>query len=470
MPRQRAHRGTPKYSARGSASAGRVLLLGVEDIKPNTFNPNTMPQETYNTMLEDMRTGGLEGINPVEVRPVDGKPPYEIIDGESRWKGARELRWTQIRAELKPMSLEEAKAECYRKNKERGHIDPFKEAELFRSEIDAGLTQREVAAKYRVSHGYVGESLRLLTNLQPNIRREASVMLTRVSKNSCAPVIDRSHLEQLASVKDKVQQRHLFETMVGSIRGGMPPPTVRQLNVERKKLQRPPEPSDVPQEELFLDNIWPPEPERDDTYGNSEFRGNCSGTVCKQCLWRYTKVGETVLDPMAGSGTMADVARSVGRKCVAFEINPVPYRDDVRQGDARKLPLDDESVDFVFLHPPYWRMHQYSDPPIKGDLSAMGYRDFLQAMAEVFREVLRVLRPSRFAAVLMGDMRKDLKFYDLPSELSVIGRSAGLELHDKVIKPTVMERSSNPNSVILARKYNFHLIKFETLLIFKKPS
>jgi hypothetical protein len=107
---------------------------------------------------------------------------------------------------------------------------------------------------------------------------------------------------------------------------------------------------------------------------------------------------------------------------------------------------------------------------MKGDLSAMEYRDFLQAMTEVFKEVLRVLRPSRFAAVLMGDMRKALKFYDLPSELSVMGRSAGLELYDKVIKPTVMERSSNPNSVILARKYNFHLIKFETLLIFKKPS
>jgi ParB/RepB/Spo0J family partition protein len=437
-------------------------------MRPNTFNPNTMPRETYSAMLEDMRTGGLDAINPIEVRPVDGKPPYEIIDGESRWSGARELRWTRIRAEVKPMSLEEAKAECYRKNKERGHIDPFKEAELFKSEIDAGLTQREVATKYGVSHGYVGESLRLLANLQASIRREASVLLTRVSKNSCTPVIDRSHLEQLASVKDKVQQRHLFETMVGSVRAGKPPPTVRQLEVERKKLEHPPEPSDVPSEELFLDNVWPPEPMRDDAYGNSEFQGNCSGTVCKQCLWRYTKTGEVVLDPMAGSGTMVDVARSLGRKCVAFEINPAPYRDDIRQGDARKLPLDDESVDFVFLHPPYWRMHQYSDPPIEGDLSAMEYGDFLQGMGEVFKEVLRILRPGRFAAVLIGDMRKDLKFYDLPSELSVIGRSAGLELYDKVIKPTVMERSSNPNSVMLARKYNFHLIKFETLLIFKK--
>ena len=429
-----------------------------------------MPKETYTTMLEEMRTGGLEAINPIEVRPVKEKPPYEIIDGESRWSGARELRWTRIRAEVKPMSLEEAKAECYRKNKERGHIDPFKEAELFKSEIDHGLTQGQVAQKYGVSQPYVANSLRLLTDLDPCIVRKARAIIPRGIKGSSAPVLDRSHLEELASVKDKVQQRHLFETMVGSMRAGKPPPTVRQLEVERKKLEHASEPGEVPIEELFLDNIWPPEPERDDVYGNSEFRGNCSGTVCKQCLWRYTKPGEVVLDPMAGSGTMVDVARSLGRKCIAFDVNPVPYRNDVRQGDTRRLPLEDESVDFIFLHPPYWRMHQYSDPPVEGDLSAMEYASFLQGIGGAFKEVLRVLRPGRFAAVLIGDMRKDLKFYDLPSELSVIGRSAGLDLYDKVIKPTVMERSSNPNSVMLARKYNFHLIKFETLLIFRKTS
>lgn len=123
---------------------------------------------------------------------------------------------------------------------------------------------------------------------------------------------------------------------------------------------------------------------------------------------------------MAGSGTFVDVARALNRKCVAFDINPVSWRDDIRVGDARRLPLESESVDFVFIHPPYWRMHEYSDPAVEGDLSTMEFDDFLNAIKDVFKETLRVLRDGRFTVVLIGDMRKDMRFYDMPSELSVI--------------------------------------------------
>jgi ParB/RepB/Spo0J family partition protein len=427
-----------------------------------------MPHTTFLQLVDDMRDRGLDAINPIEIRPVEGKPPYEVVDGESRWKAAKELQWKTIRCDVRSMSLDEAKAECYRKSKERGTIDPFKEAELFKSEIDGGLTTRKIARKYGVSLGYVGESLRLLTNLDPSIRGRVSCLFTRVNKQDTPPPITRTHLEQLASIADKVQQRHLFETMVGAARAGRPVPTTRQLEVERKKLEHSAEPSEVPPEELFIDNVWPPETNRDVAFGNSDFVGNCSGTVCKQCLWRYTKPGETVLDPMVGSGTMIDVARELGRKCIAFDINPVAYRDDIRRGDARKLPLQDESVDFVFLHPPYWGMHRYSDPPATGELSAMEYDEFLKSCHGVLREAVRLIRHGRFVAVLIGDLRKELQLYDLPAELSMLGRGVGLKLFDKVIKPTARERSSNTNSEILARKYNFHLIKFETLLIFRK--
>jgi hypothetical protein len=226
--------------------------------------------------------------------------------------------------------------------------------------------------------------------------------------------------------------------------------------------------SDAPPGELFQDNIWPAESERDKSYGDSRFPGNCSGTVCIQCLRRYTKVGDTVLDPMAGSGTFIDAATALKRKCIAFDINP--RRDDIRAADARRLPLENESVDFVFIHPPYSSMYEYSDPPIDGDLSAMKYEDFLHGISQVFKETIRVLRPRGFAAVLIGDLRKRMKFYDMPSEFSNICRSVGLELHDKIVKPTVHERSKSLRSIIVARRHNFHLIKFETLLVFRKPS
>jgi hypothetical protein len=76
----------------------------------------------------------------------------------------------------------------------------------------------------------------------------------------------------------------LFEELVGSIRANRPPMTTRQLQIKRKKPHH--QFGFDETKPLFLDNIWPPEPTRDDAFGNSRFKGNCSGTVCKQILWR----------------------------------------------------------------------------------------------------------------------------------------------------------------------------------------
>jgi hypothetical protein len=219
---------------------------------------------------------------------------------------------------------------------------------------------------------------------------------------------------------------------------------------------------------LFRDSIWPPEPKREHFFGDWRFAGNCSPTVCMQVLQRYTRKGEVLLDPMCGSGTMLDVANAMKRECIAFDLNPIPERNDIAHADARSLPLPDESMNFVFLHPPYWDIHVYSNPPAQGDLSTMTYEDFLLACKDVLAEAWRVIRPSKFVVVLIGAVRKKLKYYDIPSELFPIARDLGLELYDKAVRPIHGERSAGLRVKMLARLHNFHLIKSETLLIFRK--
>jgi hypothetical protein len=50
---------------------------------------------------------------------------------------------------------------------------------------------------------------------------------------------------------------------------------------------------------------------------------------------------------MCGSGTTIDVCKEENRRVLGFDI--VPYRADIKQADARKLPLDDEIIDFFLL-------------------------------------------------------------------------------------------------------------------------
>jgi site-specific DNA-adenine methylase len=52
----------------------------------------------------------------------------------------------------------------------------------------------------------------------------------------------------------------------------------------------------------------------------------------------------------------------------------------IKHGDARKLDfIPDESIDFIYIHPPYADIIKYSDD-INGDLSHWGVNEFLVQM------------------------------------------------------------------------------------------
>jgi ParB/RepB/Spo0J family partition protein len=186
-----------------------IVWIPVKNIHPNKYNPNAMTEEQDAQLLEDMRQHGPNAIAPLDVRTDlahDGFPhpieevQFEIIDGEHRWNHAVALGWERIRCVVKDMTLAEAKAANYRKNRERGTIDPFKEAELFKSESDEGLTQEEIAKKYGVDRSQVSKRISLL-NITPETKKE----ITKV------PHVTVSHLEPIATMTPQLQKEAVKE-------------------------------------------------------------------------------------------------------------------------------------------------------------------------------------------------------------------------------------------------------------------
>jgi len=139
--------------------------------------------------------------------------------------------------------------------------------------------------------------------------------------------------------------------------------------------------------------------------GDDTYIGATPAWVIWQLLTRYTRKGDLVVDPMCGSGTTIDVARDLGRRVEGFDLSPT--RQEIRQGDARELPLDDAVADFVFVDPPYSTHVDYSDDPrCIGKLSAGGEDGgaaYYEAMGRVIDECRRVLKPKRYMGLYVSD-------------------------------------------------------------------
>jgi DNA modification methylase len=202
----------------------------------------------------------------------------------------------------------------------------------------------------------------------------------------------------------------------------------------------------------------------------------------------FTKTGELVLDPFAGvGGTLLGAAIARGpRRAIGLEINPAwaavyaevvaslagerdgagplladlgtadpgglrpfdPGGCEMRVGDALVLlpALADASVDFVATDPPYTvqlpltmaggrlaethtnRRTDYamvSDDP--ADLANAPTHDaYLDAMERVFGELARVLRPGRYAAVIVRDAYVSGVYRFTGADLAARASAAGL--------------------------------------------
>ena len=127
-------------------------------------------------------------------------------------------------------------------------------------------------------------------------------------------------------------------------------------------------------------------------YGDPSYRGNCSGYLIRDLLSFFQP--RNVLDPMAGSGTCRDVCQELGIPCTSFDLN-----DGANAQDGTSYP--DIAFDFVWLHPPYWRMIRYSDDD-RCLSNAPSLDDFLAALRRVIANGRDSLSLRGHLAILIG--------------------------------------------------------------------
>ncbi len=185
-----------------------------------------------------------------------------------------------------------------------------------------------------------------------------------------------------------------------------------------KPRSRPPPRPDALAPRLQVTTLWdfPSQNYGGQSQGDTAYAGATPSYLVWNLLERYTKEGDLVIDPMAGSGTTLDVARELGRRALGYDLNPT--RPDIFRVDARKLPLEDNKAAFVFIDPPYSTHLKYSeDPRCIGRLDAAG-AEYYQAMEKVIGEIHRILAPGSYMGLYVSDsFVKDKGFYPIGFEL-----------------------------------------------------
>ncbi|MGC8764589.1 MAG: DNA methyltransferase [Brevinematia bacterium] len=154
---------------------------------------------------------------------------------------------------------------------------------------------------------------------------------------------------------------------------------------------------------IFSTTLWdyPKQSYGDTPKGNNKYPCVTPAFIIYNMIHRYTKPGDTILDPMAGSGTTIDVCKEEQRNCIAFDIKPT--RDDIKQCDARSLPLEDETVDMIFIDSPYGDNIKYNEHPDNiGHISALDEK-FYDELEKVMKECHRVLKTNKVLGWLIGD-------------------------------------------------------------------
>jgi hypothetical protein len=192
-------------------------------------------------------------------------------------------------------------------------------------------------------------------------------------------------------------------------------------------------------------------------YGSRQWPGNCGGNLIKDVIMYFRP--SFVMDPMAGSGTCADVCQELGIPCMSFDIHQGFDACDPKQFAMEAM------FDFIWAHPAYWRMKLYADTP--KDLSrSPTLEHFLARYGQFITNAARALKPGGKLGILMGDYSdKDEGFVPLTYHTKRLAFAAGLKQHCTDIIRFSHGASSSKKVYRRALIPGLH----DTLTIFEKP-
>ena len=227
------------------------------------------------------------------------------------------------------------------------------------------------------------------------------------------------------------------------------------------------------------------------------YHGNFIPQIPNQLLRRFTKKGETILEPFMGSGTTLFECEKLGRKYIGFDINPQMFEyvnSAMSDGNYKNNfyinycnSIDSEQVDnnlkkanekfksknvqLILMHPPYMDIVKFTED--ENDMSKIdNINEFVKKFKIICENSLKYLDKDRYFAVVIGDVYKNgevlpLGFYCM----DMIKRNFQVKLKGTIIKNIEGNRGKLGSGGIWryrALNSDYYIFKHEYIFVFKK--
>lgn len=146
------------------------------------------------------------------------------------------------------------------------------------------------------------------------------------------------------------------------------------------------------------------------------------------------------------------------------EVVPFPEPDlplkrpEIHKSDARKIPVNENSVDVIFTSPPYWQKRDYGLEDQIGQEKTP--EEFIETIIDCMDEWKRVLKQTGSLFLNLGDTYEDRSLVGIPEMLLQAARDSGWLVRNKILwaKPSGMPEPAK-NRLANRHEYIFHFTR-----------
>ena len=372
----------------------QIVLIVTSIIRANCFSTSIYgdPSREITDLIDGIRKHGI--LVPLVVHAEAEGEAWELISGHRRLACARELDLPAVPCVIRTFATEADRRHAileYNRHRPKTFGQMMREADAMVDLLTEEARERSLANLRRSSEEIESSDCRNSDGRNGQSGRTDSTIARKIG-------LGGKDLYRQARAIWKLAQTGDLRALSG----------VEQINAGTKTIHA--AYKDLRRRDRFTTGFRPTPYDvwafKHDRAFGIPHPGSIPPAIIAHTLHYFTEPNALVVDPMAGGGTTLDVCESMGRRCLAYDIEP--GRPDVIKYDIiQGFPLDTRECDLIFCDPPYHTMlaRVYAEGGI-ANAPLSTWIDFLKLFA---KHAFTTLRAGGYLALLLANQtEKDL--------------------------------------------------------------